>query len=276
MSVVAHDPATGEVLSGEVIEELDAEAARALTDRINHSTVLAAQLVAEAWQGRAWKSLGYRSWEDYADAELPMLGTNSANRQVLLVGLRNVGMSTRAIGAVTGLHPTTVGRQLSGAANAAPDVVTGTDGKQYEPSRPSKIRHTETVEFAGEAGTGDGPTESHDEERLTSPTFDPGEAALGDDAERPPQAPPNSPGSTTSPTAQPEAGAAGNARPALHRQVKAATVLFTAWQPEQIHALNDPELTRSFELLLPIVGAWFEEFTRTEPTGLTVIEGGRQ
>ena len=70
MSVVAHDPATGEVLSGEVIEELDAEAARALTDRINHSTVLAAQLVAEAWQGRAWHGEARRGKARQAEIEI--------------------------------------------------------------------------------------------------------------------------------------------------------------------------------------------------------------
>lgn len=192
MSVVAHDPTTGEVLSGEVIEELDAEAARALTDRINHSTVLAAQLVAEAWQGRAWKSLGYRSWEDYADAELPLLGSNSANRQVLLVGLRKVGMSTRAIAAATGLHHSTVAR---GVANATPDEITGTDGKQYDPSHPSRIRRSETVEFAGEAGTGDGPAASSGG---PSPASDAGEAAIGDDAEREPSTVHSSPASPTS------------------------------------------------------------------------------
>ena len=279
MSVV--DTATGEVLSGDVIEELDAAAARALTDRINHSTMLAAQLVVEAWEGRAWKSLGYRSWEDYADAELPLLGSTPANRHVLLVGLRKVGMSTRAIGVVTGLHPTTVGRHVSGAANAAP--VTGTDGKQYDPSHPSRIRRSETVEFAGEAGTGDGPAMSSGG---PSPTIDPGEATLGDDVD--PSSPTPSPGSTTSdddPAPRQsgladQADGAGerapSARLALHKQVRAATVLFTAWKPEQIHALNDPDLTRSYELLLPIVGEWFEEFTRTEPTGLTVIHGGKQ
>lgn len=276
-----------EVLSGDVIEELDEAAARALTDRIVHSVTFGAQLVAEAWQGRAWKALGYKSWEDYAEAELPMLGSNAANRQVLLVGLRKVGMSTRAIAAATGLHHSTVAR---GVANATPETVTGTDGKQYDAAQPSKIRRSETIEFTGEA-TDREAVGVESEDVPSSPTFDPGEAALGDDAEEP--APPyTSPGSATSDDGRSphgadisdQAGGMGassaappaDPRPLLHRQVKAATVLFTAWKPEQIHALNDPELTRSFELLLPIVGDWFEEFTRTEPTGLTVIEGGRQ
>ena len=281
MSSEVVDVLTGEVLSGDLIHELDELEARSLTDRIVHSTTLAAQLVAEAWQGRAWKALGYKSWESYADAELPMLGSNSSNRHVLLVGLRKVGMSTRAIAAATGLHHSTVAR---GVANATPETTTGTDGKQY----PSKIRRTETIEFTGDAAVGD-TAESETSDLRSSPTFDPGEAALGDDAE---SLCPPSPGSTTSDDGRSphgadisdQAGGMGassavppaDPRPLLHRQVKAATVLFTAWSPEQIHALNDPELTRSFELLLPIVGDWFEEFTRTEPTGLTVIEGGRQ
>ena len=281
MSSEVVDVLTGEVLSGDLIHELDELEARSLTDRIVHSTTLAAQLVAEAWQGRAWKALGYKSWESYADAELPMLGSNSSNRHVLLVGLRKVGMSTRAIAAATGLHHSTVAR---GVANATPETTTGTDGKQY----PSKIRRTETIEFTGDAAVGDA-AESETSDLRSSPTFDPGEAALGDDAE---SLCPPSPGSPTSDDGRSphgadlsdQAGGMGassavppaDPRPLLHRQVKAATVLFTAWSPEQIHALNDPELTRSYELLLPIVGDWFEEFTRTEPTGLTVIEGGRQ
>lgn len=286
MSSEVVDVLTGEVLSGDLIHELDELEARSLTDRIVHSTTLAAQLVAEAWQGRAWKALGYKSWESYADAELPMLGSNSSNRHVLLVGLRNVGMSTRAISAVTGLGVGTVHRHTSGVPDGTPDeMTTGTDGKQY----PSKVRRTETIEFMGDAAVGDA-AESETSDLRSSPTFDPGEAALGDDAESlcppSPESPTSDDGHSTPHGADlsDQAGGTGassaappaDPRPLLHRQVKAATVLFTAWKPEQIHALNDPELTRSFELLLPIVGDWFEEFTRTEPTGLTVIEGGRQ
>lgn len=265
MSVVAHDPTTGEVLSGEVIEELDAEAARALTDRINHSTVLAAQLVAEAWQGRAWKSLGYRSWEDYADAELPLLGSNSANRQVLLVGLRKVGMSTRAIAAATGLHHSTVAR---GVANATPDEITGTDGKQYDPSHPSRIRRSETVEFAGEAGTGDSPAMSSGG---PSPTFDPGEAATGDGAEREPSTVHPSPGSPPAPPPEDERDAAV-AR--LKRSIAKAHDLLT-WKPEDIHALNDPDCAVRVTELMRQMAPWWETYKTTKPTGLVVHKGGK-
>lgn len=277
------DADTGEVLTdAEVIEELDADAARALTDRIVRSVTFAAELVAEAWQGRAWKSLGYRSWEDYADAELPTLGTNSANRHVLLVGLRNVGMSTRAIASVTGLHHSTVAR---GVANATPDEVVGTDGKQY----PSKIRRTETVEFdpgeaaigddAGlDAGEGNPPVETGSSPE--SPTDVEPPPAPSAPAERPPQV--NS--SATDPveddgTARPEpsTGSPESASDAaVMRQVKQITTFFTAVPPERIHELNNPRITRSLDLLLPIVADWFEKFNDTQPAGLTVIEGGRQ
>lgn len=266
MSVVSVDTDTGEVLSGDVIEELDAAAARALTDRINHSTMLAAQLVVEAWEGRAWKSLGYRSWEDYADAELPLLGTNQSDRHVLLVGLRKVGMSTRAIGVVTGLHPTTVGRHVSGAANAAP--VTGTDGKQYDPSHPSRIRRSETVEFAGEAGTGDGPAMSSGG---PSPTSDPGEAATGDDAEREPSTVHPSPGSPPAPPPEDERDAAV-AR--LKRSIAKAHDLLT-WKPEDIHALNDPDCAVRVTELMRQMAPWWETYKTTKPTGLVVHKGGK-
>jgi len=277
------DLTTGEVLSGDVIEELDAAAARALTDRINHSTMLAAQLVVEAWEGRAWKSLGYRSWEDYADAELPLLGSTPANRHVLLVGLRKVGMSVRAISATTGLGIGTVHRHTSGVPNGTPDTVTGTDGKQYDPSHPSRIRRSETVEFAGEAGTGDSPAMSSGG---PSPAFDPGEAALGDDADTPSPFP--SPGSPidvelneAAPSTPVEAD--GTARPdastgppALVEGLANAAEFFATFSPDDIHQLDNPELTATVEHLIAVARNWANEFETTQPHGLTVIEGGRQ
>lgn len=266
MSVV--DLTTGEVLSGDVIEELDAAAARALTDRINHSTMLAAQLVVEAWEGRAWKSLGYRSWEDYADAELPLLGSTPANRHVLLVGLRKVGMSVRAISATTGLGIGTVHRHTSGVPNGTPDTVTGTDGKQYDPSHPSRIRRSETVEFAGEAGTGDGPAMSSGG---PSPTFDPGEAATGDGAEREPSTVHPSPGSPPAPPPEDERDAAV-AR--LKRSIAKAHDLLT-WKPEDIHALNDPDCAVRVTELMRQMAPWWETYKTTKPTGLVVHKGGK-
>ena len=275
------DADTGEVLTdAEVIEELDADAARALTDRIVRSVTFAAELVAEAWQGRAWKSLGYRSWEDYADAELPTLGTNSANRHVLLVGLRNVGMSTRAIASVTGLHHSTVAR---GVANATPDEVVGTDGKQY----PSKIRRTETVEFdSGEAaigddagldaGAGNPPVETGSSPE--SPTdVEPGSAPSDSGAATPPD--PVEDEGTARPepsTGSPKANEAEQKDAAMMRRIAQVTTFFTAVHPEQVHERNNPNLTTSVDLLLPIVADWFEKWSEHQPAGLTVIEGGRQ
>ena len=57
--------------------------------------------------------------------------------------MREIGMSTRAIGSATGISHTEVGRSLRGGTNVPPDAdpapVTGTDGKTYSPrSRCSK------------------------------------------------------------------------------------------------------------------------------------------
>lgn len=50
-------------------------------------------------------------------------------RQAVISKMRQVGMSYRAIGAATGIDERTVRRAR--AANAAPESITGLDGKQY-------------------------------------------------------------------------------------------------------------------------------------------------
>lgn len=55
----------------------------------------------------------------------------------MVASLRKAGMSTRAIAAATGMDQRTVRRDLGGGeANAAPEPVTGLDGKSYSPRHP--------------------------------------------------------------------------------------------------------------------------------------------
>ena len=49
----------------------------------------------------------------------------------MVAALRASGLSQRAIATATGLSKGTVGRELSGAPNGAPETVVGTDGKSY-------------------------------------------------------------------------------------------------------------------------------------------------
>jgi hypothetical protein len=197
MSVVSLETETGEILSGDVIQEFTEDEARRHIDKVRGSVTVTAELVIEAWERRAWKALGYRTWEDLLEAEFPDIGMNQSARQVLMVGLRNAGMSLRGIAKTTGASRNTVRGQVGQID--PPDTV-GTDGKTYTRSESHSVTETITdgEPVAGEAGTGDGPAAGSGG---PSPTSDFGEAALGDDAEREPSTVHSSPGSPVSDTA---------------------------------------------------------------------------
>lgn len=164
------------------LEELDHDDAQRLTERIRLSLDSVAQTwdrlasqVAEAYQRRADKALGYESWADYAQAEF---GEKTASiaapiRRELVSTLSAEGMSTRAIAPAVGvsqqavskeLHHPDVTTKLSPAptaeprpskswsdfaaaveqqVNAQPAKVTGLDGKTYQkPKTPTPRRHS--------------------------------------------------------------------------------------------------------------------------------------
>lgn len=116
--------------------ELSASQARELTDRIKLAVEATWELIKEAYQSRAWYSLGYTSWDDYCTREF---GTSRIKlpreeRQEVVSSMREIGMSTRAIASATGSSVGTVHAELSrrselNTSNAQP--VTGTDGKTY-------------------------------------------------------------------------------------------------------------------------------------------------
>ena len=123
--------------------EISASTARELTDRIKTGVDAIWELIKQAYQSRAWSALGYSSWDDYCTREF---GTSRIRlpreeRQEVVASMREIGMSTRAIGSATGMSHTEVGRSLRGGTNvppADPAPVTGTDGKTYSP-RPGSI-----------------------------------------------------------------------------------------------------------------------------------------
>ncbi|WP_343282283.1 helix-turn-helix domain-containing protein [Micrococcus sp. 2A] len=114
-------------------------AARDLTDQIRTGMESIYHLIRTAYSGRAWSALGYGSWDEYVTREFGNLHLRPPleDRQDVVLSLREVGMSTRAIAAATHLSPRTVRRELdeAGGAFAPPagrhDVV-GTDGKTYQ------------------------------------------------------------------------------------------------------------------------------------------------
>lgn len=120
------------------LEELGHDDAQRLTERIRLSLDSVAQTwdrlasqVAEAYQRRADKALGYESWADYAQAEF---GEKTASiaapiRRELVYTLSAEGMSTRAIAPAVGVSP----RQ------AAYDVASGV--QEVHTSVEPEVRH---------------------------------------------------------------------------------------------------------------------------------------
>lgn len=127
---------TGEVLTdADVIEEMTETEARAFVGRINASLHITGEMIIEAYDRRIWKSLGYSNWSDFTHVELGGPAMNAAQRAVLAVGLRQAGMSLRAIASATGASPQTIMRDTAGAT--VPDgTVHGLDGKDRPASRP--------------------------------------------------------------------------------------------------------------------------------------------
>ncbi|WP_280317788.1 hypothetical protein [Nocardia wallacei] len=109
--------------------------ARELTDRIRIGVEPVWELVKQAYVSGAWSVLGDDSWDDYCTREFgnSRLRLSREERSEVVASLREIGMSTRAISAATGIGATSVRREISGAPNGAVGTVTGLDGKAYPP-----------------------------------------------------------------------------------------------------------------------------------------------
>ncbi len=120
--------------------DLSREQARALTDRIKAGVAELLPIIREAFERRADAALGYESWQAYCDTELRGLRLPVGDRREAVAGLREAGMSTRAIGAALGIGQTQVMRDL-GRLNTngsvdQPETVTSLDGRERPASRP--------------------------------------------------------------------------------------------------------------------------------------------
>ncbi|MEC3952875.1 hypothetical protein VMT65_07525 [Nocardia sp. CDC153] len=115
---------------------VSAEAARELTDRIRTNIETAWELIKQAYVIRAWTALGYESWDAYCATEFDgaRIRIPREERSEVVASMREIGMSTRAIAAATGVSDHTVRQDLAGARNLAPHSdkpVLGKDGKVY-------------------------------------------------------------------------------------------------------------------------------------------------
>jgi hypothetical protein len=130
---------------GELPADLTPEEARVLTDE---TVALAAGLwdnVRRLYLGRAWRALGYGTWDDYCSAELRgRIALPREERPAVVRSLRESGLTTRAIAAAVGVSVGTAHGDVSaGVQNRTPAVVTGRDGKRYPATVPSRYAVTD-------------------------------------------------------------------------------------------------------------------------------------
>jgi len=105
--------------TGELLAEMTPDEARQVTDRIRTALGVAWELVADAYQRRAWAAMGYPSWDAYTSAEFgaARLRLPREERQEVVASLRDAGLSIRAIAAATGHGVNTVQRDLAGVSD---------------------------------------------------------------------------------------------------------------------------------------------------------------
>lgn len=158
--------------TGEVVDLLDKSEARDLTDRIKVELSATWDLVAEAYERRAWAALGFDSWDAYCRTEFgeARLKLPREDERDVVRSLRDAGLSIRAIASSTGRGVGSVHRDLAGVpdgtpAPSRPEVeprfkggapkpapkVTGTDGKSYSKTTERASTTTEVTKDDAEA-----------------------------------------------------------------------------------------------------------------------------
>lgn len=116
--------------------------ARRITDQIMGLVGSAWDLIAVAYQRRAWAALGYSSWDDYCGNEFgtTRLRLPREERQEVVASLRDSGLSTRAIASATGQSKSQVANDLNALSRNGqrpqPERVQTTAGHSYPAERP--------------------------------------------------------------------------------------------------------------------------------------------
>jgi len=178
-----------EASTGEVVADVTPADARVLTEQIKTSVSTAWNLIAEAYTSRAWAALGYDGWDAYVTAEFGVsrLALPKEERREVVASLRDAGLSTRAIAKATGIsHQTAANDLAAGVKNLtprpepwpessdeptddghtvdygppdaepeppAPTLITGIDGKTYQPKpKPAPLTDDQQEELDLAAG----------------------------------------------------------------------------------------------------------------------------
>ena len=131
------------------VKALSKTKATALVRQVRKALAEQLPAVQELYQGQAWVALGYADWQTLIREEFggPLM-LPKPQRVEAVAMMSETGMSNRAIGETLGVDETTVRRDHSGAANAAPEQkCLGKDGKVYTRTRVTpKVTKTGKVE----------------------------------------------------------------------------------------------------------------------------------
>ena len=136
---------TGEVFEGQIVHDLSAPEARALTDEIRQTLRVGHDLIIRAYQGRAWIALGYTAWDDYCAgefAEARMVRLDREQRREIVAQMQAGGMSQAAIASGLNVSPSTIALDATAIRDNHPEIeelpdrIVGLDGK----SRPSRAK----------------------------------------------------------------------------------------------------------------------------------------
>jgi len=141
------------------VAPLDVARARRLTARLREALADAVALLSEAYDGQAWKALGYPSWTAYCSTELPELEQllTTAQKRDVVVALRGRGLSLRAAAAPAGVSAATA-KTWADEAGVQLATVTSLDGRQRPastdvvPNRPKLTNIARAVLVVREAG----------------------------------------------------------------------------------------------------------------------------
>ncbi len=253
--------------TGELVEIASPDVARRIVEDIGSAVATAnrasgrlIETIAEALRLKAWIGAGYGSWEQMVDGEgWEIRPATTSDRAALAEVFRSSGMSLRAIGKVLNTSPQTVLRDTAGVPSGTPDEVIGTDGKSYPATQPERERAGEAEDREDSGSPGTSASSS------PAPTYDPGES--GDREAPAASSPPTSPGPSIEPDPRDQMAAA------VAKSIHKAHELFTLWQPDDIHDLNDPDITRGVVELMKVVAPWWETYKSTQPRGLRVVKG---
>jgi hypothetical protein len=121
--------------------DMSPEEARAITDRIKANLDDIWELMVDAFVRRAWRALGYQSWDAYRIAEFGQcrIKLPQENQREVIRSLREHGLSLRQIESVSGLSRPTVIKNL----RQEPDGVVNSLPPRHKP-KPKRDMFVET------------------------------------------------------------------------------------------------------------------------------------